>query len=292
MVYICADDYGLCHSASLHIQECVDRGALNKVSVFANFDQVDLQKLLENKNLRVALHLNLVEGMCMADAGEIDLLADKDGRLKRSFIGLLWLSLLRRKQFSRQVYKEIKAQVSYWKGVLPPDVPFCMDSHQHTHLIPGVFHALLKVLQEEGIRLQHMRIPAEPVLPYIMTPSLYLTYGAVNIIKQWLLKFLWLFDRKAAKKHAIPTSYFLGILFSGNMDAERVCKILPKYIKLAEKDGRDVEVLLHPGYLGERDPDFEKKNVVFESFYLSEKRKTEFDSAMTIQKEVCSHAFY
>ena len=82
-----------------------------------------------------------------------------------------------------------------------------------------------------------MRIPREPLLPYIKTPSLYFTYSPINIIKQWLLNFLWLVNKNQAKKYSIPTSYFFGILFSGKMDEKRVRKILPKYVKKAKKDG-------------------------------------------------------
>ena len=51
---------------------------------------------------------------------------------------------------------------------------------------------------------------------------------------------------------------------------------------MAEKQGKDIEVLFHPGYLDKSEIDFKSKNIVFEKFYLSENRKTEFDSAMKI----------
>ena len=60
MIYICADDYGLCDSASTRIQRCIDMGALDKVSVFPNLDPVDFFKISEKKNIRISLHLNLV----------------------------------------------------------------------------------------------------------------------------------------------------------------------------------------------------------------------------------------
>lgn len=284
MIYFCADDYGLCDSASAHIQKCIDKGALNKVSVFPNFDTIDLYKISGNKNILISLHLNIVEGKCMAAAHEVDLIADKKGNLKHSFGGLFKLSIFHRKKLEEQVYKEIKAQVLFWKSILPEDVPFCIDSHQHTHMIPVVFKALLKVLNDEKINLKHMRIPAEPLMPYIKTPSLYFTYSPINIIKQWLLKFLWSVNKKHAKKHQIQTSYFMGILFSGGMDEKRVSKILPKYIKTAEKYGRDIEVLFHPGYLDASQKGLENKNIVFQRFYLSRKRKTEFDSVMKISE--------
>lgn len=282
MIYLCADDYGICGSASANIQKCIDNGALDQISVFPNFDKIDFRKICGNKSIRISLHLNLVEGKCKADADDISLIADKSGNLKHTFGGLFMLSLFRKKEFETQAYKEIKAQVLFWKSVLPNDMPFCIDSHQHTHMIPTVFKVLLKVLKDEEIYPDHIRIPAEPLLPYLKTPSLYFTYKPVNIIKQWLLKFLWLFNKSGAKKHKISAPYFFGVLFSGNMDKKRVGKILPKYEKLAKKQGRDIEVLFHPGYTDEYG--LKDKSIAFKKFYLSQDRKTEFDSVMEISE--------
>ena len=278
MIYFCADDYGLCDTASSRIKQCIDDGALNKVSVFPNFDTVDLSEILKKKNTRVCLHLNLVEGKCMANSDEINLIADENGNFRHTFGGIFKLNFLKRKELCKELYKEIRAQVLFWKSILPEDEPFCIDSHQHTHMIPAVFKTLMRVIADEKIDLKYLRIPAEPILPYIKTPSLYLTYSGINIIKQWLLKLLWLVNKNSAGN--IPTAYFFGILFSGKMDSERVNKILPKYIKMSKKHGMDTEVLFHPGYLDKNEADL--KNVVFEKFYFSQNRKTEFDCVMKI----------
>jgi predicted glycoside hydrolase/deacetylase ChbG (UPF0249 family) len=199
---------------------------------------------------------------------------------------------LHRKAFAEQIYKEIQAQVRFWRSILPQDAPFCVDGHQHTHMIPAVFKALLRVLREENIQVKHMRIPAEPLLPYIQTPSMYFSYKGINVIKQWLLKFLWLFNKRAAKKQQIPTSLFFGILLSGCMKEKSVEKILPKYIRLAEKRGKDVEVLFHTGYIEENDLDAARKNVAFEKFYLSKNRKVEFDAVMKLAERRVQNALH
>ena len=292
MVYICADDYGLCESTTKHIQECIDAGALNKVSIFVNFDPVDPEEIEKNKDIALSLHLNLVEGRCMADPSEVDLIADENGNLRHTFGGLFKLGLLHPKKLEEQAYKEIRAQVLSWKSILPEGMPFRIDGHQHTHMIPSIFKALVRVLEEEDINLKHIRIPAEPLYPFITTPSLYFTYGAVNIIKQWTLNFLWMLNKHQAKKHHIHTSYFFGILFSGKMDEDRVMKILPKYTRIAEKHGKDVEVLFHPGYSDESGNEFSGKNVAFKHFYSSDNRKTEFDSVMKISKRSELHALH
>ena len=273
MIYFCADDYGLNDISSMHIQECIENGILNKVSVFPNFENINPEKI---QNTRISLHLNLVEGRCMSEG--LNLLADRNGNFIHTFGGLFKLNLLKRKQLEDEAYKEIKAQVLHFKNMMPEGAPFCIDSHQHTHMIPAIFKALVKVIEDEEIKVEYMRIPAEPVIPFIKTPSLYFTYSPINIIKQWLLKFLWLVNKKQA---SLPTALFFGILFSGKMDEKRVSKIMPKYIKLAEKKGMDIEVLFHPGYMDEKT---NLKNIVFEKFYLSENRKTEFDSLIKISE--------
>lgn len=284
MIYFGADDYGLCRSVSEHIRRCVDKGALNQVSSFANFEEIDFGKLIKDRNIRAPLHLNLVEGECMADAGSISLIADENGRFKHTFGGLLRLNLFRAKELETQLYIEIRAQVLFWKQILSKDAPFLIDSHQHTHMIPAVFRALMRVLRDENIIVQHMRIPSEPILPYLTTPSLYLTYNPVNLLKQWLLKFLWKLNKRQINREQIPTSLFMGILFSGKMDEKRVAKILPKYQKLAQKSGKDIEVLFHPGIADQKEISLQNKHIVFHKFYFSKNRTTEFDSVIKISE--------
>ncbi len=278
MIYICADDYGLCGTVSENIKKCLETGALNKVSVFTNFDTVDLSELLTGKN-KVSLHLNLVEGKCMSDCLKLSLLTDAEGNFKNTFTGLLKLSLLNGKNFEDEVYREIKAQVLFWKSILPEGADFLIDSHQHTHMIPKVFKALLKVLREEKINVKYLRIPTESFLPYLKTPSLYFTYSLINIIKVSLLKFLWQFNKKELKKYPLPTAYFCGVFLSGKMD-DRVNKILPHYIKMAKKKKSDLEILFHPGFVC--GADMTGKNIVFNDFYTSENRKKEYNTVMKL----------
>ena len=68
------------------------------------------------------------------------------------------------------------------------------------------------------------------------------------------------------------------------MDADRVGKLIPEYIKLAKKSNKDIEVLFHPGYLDETKAEFGGKGIVFNDFYFSKNRKTEFDSVMKLKE--------
>jgi len=276
---------------------CVDSGALNKVSVFPNFVYPDSEFFSIDKEVEFSLHLNLVEGVCLSDPQKLGLLVHNDGRFKHSFVGLFKISLTKRKEFEIQVYEELKAQIRFWKNIKGEETSVLIDSHQHTHMIPVVFKTLIKVLNDENVKVKYLRIPSEPVLPFIMTPSLYYTYRPVNIIKQWLLKFLWQINKKEFKETKIPTAYFFGILFSGKMDEKRVNKILPHYIKKADKNHKDIEILFHPGYIKERDISLNEGVLSFEKFYLSSGRKTEFDTVISLysknnKKEEIINAVY
>lgn len=219
----------------------------------------------------------------MSPVGQVPLIAHNDGSFRHRFFGLFVLSLFKKKEFQEQVYRELRAQLAFWRDNVSGDLPIMTDSHQHTHMIPSVFRMLLKAIEDENIAVKYIRIPSEPILPYVMTPSLYFTYSPVNIIKQWLLKFFGKINKKKLKEAKIPTAYFMGILFSGRMDAVRVKKVLPRYIKKATKEGKDIEVLFHPGYMETGES---LRDITFREFYLSPDRETEYQAVNNIAKEV------
>ncbi|MBE7021250.1 MAG: ChbG/HpnK family deacetylase [Ruminococcaceae bacterium] len=276
MIYICADDYGLCSTVSLNILKCLNEGVLNKVSAFVNFDKISSDEFGAGDN--IALHLNLVEGRALSDL-KGSLLTDEKGNFKNTFTGLLKLSLFNSKRLYEEAYREIRAQLHAFLKIFPKGEGIMIDSHQHTHMIPVVFKALLQAVSDEKVKVRYLRIPVESFVPYIKEPSLYFTYSPINIIKVALLNFLWLFNKRHFNKNPLPTGLFCGVFLSGRMD-ERVKKIIPHYIRLAKKKGDALEILFHPGYT---DITGNKENVVFKSFYLSENRKKEFDTVMDLK---------
>ena len=281
MIYFCADDYGVSKESNKRIERSLEFGVLNKISVLPNGELTDFNKLLLNKNVNLALHLNLVEGYPLSKSNEVSLLISKDGSFKYSFLGLFLLSIsFKKKELEKQLYKEIKNQIYFWKTCVEGKRPILIDSHQHTHMIPLVFKTLLKVIKDEGIDIEYLRIPAEPILPYIITPQF---YKISNIIKHWLLNFLNLINRKEFKKVNINTAYFIGVMYSGCVTQEKIKKILPSYLKLANKKGKDIEIALHPGYLKNDETMIKgiKKN--FKKFYLSPNREKEFNTLKNIK---------
>lgn len=283
MIYFCADDYGISNHSNNRIEKCFQKGVLNKVSVLPN-GQIDGLKNLLDSDFKLSLHINLVEGFALSNQKDVDLITTKDGRFKYSFIGLLLTSVFgKRKKLKNQLYNEISKQIAFWKKHIGEDTPLLIDSHQHTHMIPLVFKTLLKVISDEKIAVEGLRVPAEPLAPYILTPSLYFKYSPVGLIKQWLLKFLNLFNKKRLKNSKIPSQYFMGILFSGQMTEDKIKKILPRYLKLSNKRGKDIELTFHPGYLENGETPFEGVRAGFEKFYYSPWRKKEYDSLINFK---------
>ncbi len=284
MIYFCADDYGISVEGNSRIENCLENGVLNKVSVLPNGEIPDFKQRLSVGNTTLSLHINLVEGLPLSNPNDVDLLISDNGYFKYSFIGLFFLSISgKRKEFEKQIYKEIQSQIKFWKKAMGENSSVSIDSHQHTHMIPLIFKTLMRVIKDEGLNVRYMRIPDEPVAPYIFTPHLYSAYHPVGFIKQWLLKTFAFINRKELKKSKIQSAYFMGIMFSGKLNETRIKKLLPHYLKLAKKHNKNIEIGFHPGYVksGERLIDGSRKD--FRDFYFSPWRNIEHDTLVNFK---------
>ena len=244
MIYFCPDDYGISSQSNTRIEECLKNGVLNKISILTNGNASNFSERLLDENVKLSLHLNLIEGYPLSKKEDVSLLVSDKGFFKHSFIGLFFLSLFgNRRLLEKQLYNEIKAQIDFWKNKMGENTPILIDSHQHTHMIPLIFRTLMRVIREEEVAVEYIRIPAEPILPFIKSPSLYLTFSPVGLVKQWLLKFLNLVNRREFKKGNIKSAAFMGILFSGRLTEDKINKLLPHY----KKQNESIELAFHPG---------------------------------------------
>ena len=282
MIYFCADDYGISKSSNTRIEECLKNGVLNKISILPNGNASDFSELIFEKNIKLSLHLNLIEGYPLSKKEDVSLLVAGNGSFKYSFIGLLFISIFgNRNLLEKQIYNEIKAQIDFWKNKMGKKTPILIDSHQHTHMIPLVFKTLMRVITEENVAVEYLRIPNEPILPYIKSPSLYFKFSPVGLAKQWLLKFLNFVNRKELKKANIKSALFMGIMFSGQFTEDKINKLLPYY----KKQNENIEIAFHPGYLegGESLIDGCRPN--FEKFYYSKWRRVEYNTLINFRKD-------
>ncbi|MDO5546548.1 MAG: ChbG/HpnK family deacetylase [Eubacteriales bacterium] len=282
-INIHADDYGMVSQSNQRIQACWENGCINGVSVMVNGSQPALAG--ECPAIPAALHLNLVEGRPLTPSDQVPLLVRPDGMFAHSFFGLLLLSFSgKRKELERQLYLEIEAQLMAFQRLYPALEELSVDSHQHTHMIPLVFHTLLRVIRDRNIRVGYLRVPAEPIVPFLLEPSLYPTYRPVNLLKNIVLNILWQFNRRAFRESGISTAIFCGIIFSGEMDEGRLKKVFPHFCRLASRREQDLEFLFHPGAILPGEPFLDPDKAGFCQFYLSPGRQTDADT-------VCSESW-
>ena len=259
-VIIHADDFGITPEQSRKILECCSgvpggRGALNSLSVLANSPRFEeCAALLDSRpaGLRVGVHLNFVEGPCVADPAQVPMLVDERGVFRLGYGGFLAASALRGAELARQVEIEAAAQVGRVAGRFPELAgALRLDGHQHTHLIPAVFRGVLAVAARPEYNLEYLRIPAEPAAPFAAA-GVAGTIEPVNRVKRGLLNYLWRRDRRAFEAaglgaYAEKSAVFCGLSFSGHMDEKRVAAVYPHLREVADARGMALELLFHPG---------------------------------------------
>ena len=282
MIYFCADDYGISSQSNTRIEECLKNGVLNKISILPNGNASNFTERLLDENVKLSLHLNLIEGYPLSKKEDVSLLVTDKGFFKYSFIGLFFLSIFgNRNLLEKQIYNELKMQIDFWKKKMGEKTPILIDSHQHTHMIPLIFKTLMRVIREEEVSVEYIRIPAEPILPYIKSPSLYLKYSPVGLVKQWLLKFLNFVNRKELKKANIKSAAFMGVLFSGRLTEDKINKLLPHY----KKQNENIEIAFHAGYVDSEEPLLDGCRQGFKKFYYSKWRREEYNTLINFRKD-------
>jgi predicted glycoside hydrolase/deacetylase ChbG (UPF0249 family) len=144
-----ADDFGLDPRVSEAIARCLDDGLINSFSVFPFRDgfHADLLRAILSRHpeVRVGAHLALVDGEMPEHPGHFrDVLSRYlTGRLTPSRVKAAW-----------------KAQIESLGRHLGGTRRIAhLDSHQHLHVLPGLWTAA-KALQEE-YRIPRVRVPYE-----------------------------------------------------------------------------------------------------------------------------------
>ena len=287
-----ADDFGANAEISQHILDCYRKGALTSMSVLPNSPYLDACMELFTPyrgQIRVSVHFNLAEGPCLSAPEEVPWLVDERGMFAVSFFKVLMLSFTgKRKELKRQIKTEMRAQL---ERMLPYVDTLRLDSHQHYHMIPVVLESILEAVSElpqtqagkqwlasspsHRAKIEFIRIPAEPVLPFLKQPAFYRTYRPINFVKNIVLNVLNKMDSRLLAPYRNRSAVFFGILLSGGMDLERVTKLLPSFEKIAKRRGLPLEVLCHPGGVEAPDGLMDTENKDCAAFYTSSGRKRE-----------------
>ena len=286
-----ADDYGITINASKKILELVESKKLTGISVMPNmsaFEEALLmwkERIAKDQEPWISVHLNFMEGHCLANPKELSYLVDEKG-----LFNISWGTLLKynynpkiRGMVKSQLKIEIMAQLERVIAAyeLLQNKKLRVDSHQHTHMIPIVMEALLEVIAENNYPTEYIRLSKEPWLVYLGRPEFYHTYSPLNCLKVCILNWYSRKDKKLLGRKGIPPMLLSGVFLSGKMDKKRITKLYPRLKNYAKKRTQFLEVLFHPGDTLPEEVGEEFNHPGANEFYLSENRKLEYEAVKT-----------
>lgn len=262
-----ADDFGISPGVNRAVITAFKDGVLTSTSLMANvtFTEEAVALALENPGLNVGVHLNLTNQKNQKPFSapeEIPLLVDGNGLLKHGFVGLLLLSVFKKKEFQKQAEAEMRRQVEF---VLEKGINVShLDSHRHVHMIPALFASAEKLRREFGI--PRLRAVNESFLRTFLTIRNPRCFFDGGVVKYALLKFFYYINR-------IPSeTYFYSILYTTRLFGKNV-----RRIRVPEKYAA-VEIGIHPGRPEE---DSAAGSEAFADYLLySPDRQKEFETLM------------
>lgn len=293
-----ADDYALTLNTSRDMLECMRAGKLDSISIVTNMGCFEAcMELLYDEIPKlpflplISVHLDFVEGRSLAGRAKApDLVKEGSNLMGLGWSGLFLASYLpgKRKRIRTQLIYEIKAQLAKGKkaiercmeiaaraGIPCAQKGLRIDSHQHAHMIPVVWEALLCAVREEGYTVEYIRNSKEVLRVFLTSVSLYKTYRPVNFVKNRLLAFYSHKVDRYCKENGLRQMYLWGLVMSGRMDKQRIEKLYPKMRAKAERDGRELEILFHPGLMLAEEVTDEVAEDAVEDFYRRGDRHVE-----------------
>lgn len=296
-----ADDYALTVNTSKDMLSCMKKGQLHSISIVPNMSCFDECMELLYASIpslpflpKMSVHLDFVEGRCLAGADQAPLLADAgSGVMKLSWGGVFSLSYQpwKRHMAKVQLKKEIKAQIEKVQtavvhameiakehGIGCEQQGIRIDSHQHAHMIPVAWDALTEVIEEEKYKVEYIRNSKEVLGAFLLEVSLWKTYRPINFVKNRLLSFYSYKADRYAMAHHMDQMYLWGLIMSGHMDYDRIVRLYPKIAMKAARDNRTLEILFHPGLTLSDEVTEEIGEEAARDFYLRQDRHVEMEA--------------
>lgn len=157
-VIITADDYGLCPSVNQAIEECLEMGTLTSTNVMVNMPNYQTARNLRLRFPRAALglHWTICQGRPVLPPERVPSLVDAHGRfLSAREIRHRWS---RGQIRSAELRAELEAQ--HHRFLTVAGAPDYWNTHENTHLFPGLFSLFVRCGLACGIRAMrsHRRI--------------------------------------------------------------------------------------------------------------------------------------
>lgn len=224
-----ADDYGITEGVTRAILNCHEVGALHSTTLMVGMEASGFAAA-EAKNhpeLGIGLHFTLTLGKPVAPTAEVVSLLDATGefRSRRQQERALLLGKVDPDHIRRELRAQMDRLLEF--GVTPTHI----DSHQHIHMMPPVFDAVLEMADEMGIRLR---------MPWQWKG---LRKGLKNAVKSSALKFLLWRNQKQISDRVLTNRYFCS-LFDLTHDPGAVN--VGMYGELLNEVDDVTELMVHP----------------------------------------------
>jgi hopanoid biosynthesis associated protein HpnK len=229
---ITADDFGMAQSVNEAVERAHRDGVLSAASLMvcapASVDAVERANRLAD--LRVGLHLVLVDGVPVLPASEVPHLVDHNGRFRSDMVAA-GATMFFHPAARRELAAEIGAQFRTFQATgLRLDH---VNAHKHFHLHPTIAGLILKLAARHGAHA--IRLPIEPVatLNAVETDA---AYRPDRLLDGWAR----LGRARVRRAGMMAPDQVFGLRWSGHMHAERLeglIRALPPGLS---------EIYLHP----------------------------------------------
>ena len=223
-----ADDFGQAESINRGIIEAHETGMVTSASILANGEaaQSAVEKSRDYPKLGLGIHLSLVYGVPCAPRERVESLLFKEGNFARGY-----------GQFALRYYSggvklcEVEYEWECQREKLGDIRLYHLDSHQHLHLLPGLFKTAVKLAKKWDIKI--IRVPWENIRVKTKGGT-YMPMKVLNFYSRGKKNIL-------AENGINHTDYFFGSSFSGGMVKsawEEVIPVIPIGL---------TEIMCHPG---------------------------------------------
>jgi hopanoid biosynthesis associated protein HpnK len=227
---VTADDFGLAPEVNEAVEQAHRSGILTAASLMvagpAAADAIRRARAMPQ--LRVGLHLVLVEGQAVLEPEQVRTLSGGDGHLRTDMLRLA-VDLAMKGAVRRELSREIKAQFdSYQRTGLALDH---VNAHKHFHLHPVVLETIAAVGRQYAMRA--VRMPVEPRGQGLPPSRFALPQHA---LRQWAA----IMRVRARSMGLVVPDAVYGLGWSGGMTESRILSLfrsLPEGI---------VEIYTHP----------------------------------------------
>jgi predicted glycoside hydrolase/deacetylase ChbG (UPF0249 family) len=238
-ITINADDFGLSEGFNQGILLAGSGGLLASTSIRVNgtaYRDALLNIVPNIPNVKIGLHLNIVEGYSTRRVEQGEILCRKDGSYRLEFFSFL-IKTLYSKKLMAEIEKDFRNQIEI--ALRDFKTLDHINSHRHSHLVPKIFTLTCRLAREYGIEV--IRSPREKFYS-IDLKNIRLWY-IKNLVKWIVINTFEKINRKAIKVNNLQSpDYFVGVLCTGHMNFNT----LTRGLDAVSSPNKIVEVLMHP----------------------------------------------